>query len=99
MAHVESEKKKAFEDGKNWMAQECYKEVRALGNNCYPLKDLYEKEIKEKILREFEKVFNKFGRKNIDKMKTSDFGYYLPELDDDDVVTDLKEIIKIINKI
>jgi len=97
MAHIEAEKKKSLEDGKNLMAQECYKEVRALGNNCYPLKDLYEKEIKERIFKGFEKVFNKKGRKNIDKIGTDDFGYHLPELEDDDVVTDLDEIKSIIN--
>lgn len=59
--HIEAEKEKSREEGKNEMAQECYREVRSMGNRSYPLRDLYEKEIKERILKKFEKTFPDFN--------------------------------------
>ena len=44
---------------------------------------------KEKLKKAFIKKFGAFGRKNIDKVGTDKFGYYLPELEDEDIITTL----------
>ena len=53
---------------------------------------------KEKLKKAFIKKFSAFGRKNEDKLGNEDkFGYYLPELEDEDIITTLEEIISIID--
>lgn len=57
------------------------------------------KEVIEECYQAIKKEFSQFGRKNKDKLESDDFGYHLPEIEEDDVITDVKEIKSILNKL